>query len=110
MITKLKSIIHRAAIVNFTYDGSCVIPADLMEAANIQEYEQVYVYKVATGEIIISYAISGRSGFVAIPQGITVDDFPRGDVTICTYGRYDSESNYIPLSIIVDSENSPILI
>ncbi len=108
MISKLKSVILSAVVVNFTHDGSCIIDPDLMEAANIQEYEQVHIYKVDTGNWVTTYVTCGIGCGLAIPQGMIDDDFPGGVVNICTYININSETDHTPTRVFVDSENTPL--
>ena len=52
MIEILKSKIHRATVTdaNLNYEGSITICSELMEAANIREYEKVSVVNLHNGE------------------------------------------------------------
>ena len=51
MIEMLKSKIHRATVTdaNLNYEGSITICSELMEAANIREYEKVSVVNLHNG-------------------------------------------------------------
>ena len=46
--TMLKSKLHRvtATHADLHYEGSCAIDEDLLEAANIKEYEQIEIWNV----------------------------------------------------------------
>ncbi len=55
----LKSKIHRATVTeaNLEYNGSVTIDQELMEAADIVEYEQVQIYNITSGTRLTTYAI-----------------------------------------------------
>lgn len=57
--TMLKSKIHRATVTHaeLNYEGSCAIDEDLLEAADIREYQQIEIYNVTNGERFTTYAI-----------------------------------------------------
>lgn len=63
-IEVLKSKIHRVNVTeaNVDYIGSITIDKNLMEAANIIEYEKVHVVNVTNGERLITYVIKGERG------------------------------------------------
>ena len=62
--TLLKSKIHRVAVTQceLHYEGSCAIDENLLEAANIAEYEQIHIWNINNGERFITYAIRGERG------------------------------------------------
>ena len=51
--TMLKSKLHRvtATHADLHYEGSCAIDEDLLEAANIKEYEQIDIWNVNNGNV-----------------------------------------------------------
>jgi aspartate 1-decarboxylase len=59
IIEVLKSKIHRATITqaNLNYIGSISIDEDLMEAANLIEFEKVQVVNINNGERLETYVI-----------------------------------------------------
>lgn len=112
LITKLKSKLHRVVVTEceLAYEGSCAIDEDLMEAANIQEYEQLHIYNLYNGARFTTYAIKSRRGTGDISvRGAAARNAQVGDVLIiCTYGLYPSESEMQPISVYVDSDNQII--
>ena len=62
--TLLKSKIHRVVVTHceLHYEGSCAIDKDLLDAANIDENEQVHIWNINNGERFITYAIRGQRG------------------------------------------------
>ncbi len=59
--TMLRSKIHRATVTeaNLHYVGSVTIDADLMDAADLLEGEQVTIVDVTNGARLVTYAITG---------------------------------------------------
>lgn len=62
--TMLKSKIHRATVTqaDLHYVGSVTIDADLMEAADLLEGEQVTIVDIDNGARLVTYAITGERG------------------------------------------------
>ncbi len=62
--TYLHAKIHRATVTqtDLDYDGSITIDPLLLEAAGIEEYEQVHVVNVNNGQRLVTYAIAGKDG------------------------------------------------
>jgi aspartate 1-decarboxylase len=60
----LKSKVHRAVITeaNLNYVGSLTLDEDLMDAANMIEYEKIQVVNVNNGERLETYLIKGKRG------------------------------------------------
>ena len=69
--TLLKSKIHRAIVTHceLHYEGSCGIPEDLMEAANLCENEQIHIWNVNNGERFVTYVIQAPRGSGIIMRG-----------------------------------------
>lgn len=63
-ITILKSKIHRAKVTHsdLNYEGSILLDSNLMEAANILEYEKVDIWNINNGERFTTYAVKGDEG------------------------------------------------
>lgn len=64
----LRAKIHRATVTdaNLEYEGSLTIPPDLMELADIREYEGISVWNVTRGTRLETYAIRGEEGSRAV--------------------------------------------
>ena len=60
----LKSKIHRATVstADLHYVGSLTVDSDLLDAADITEYEQVHVLNVNSGARFETYAIARIKG------------------------------------------------
>lgn len=110
----LKSKIHRATVTqaDLHYVGSCTIDADLMDAANILEGEQIDIVDINNGNRLTTYAITGDRGTGVIGiNGAAARLISPGDlVIIIGYGMYTEEelTNYHPNVIFVDEHNRQI--
>lgn len=60
----LRSKIHRAVVTdaNLEYEGSITIDSDLLQQADMAEYEQVQVVNLNNGARFETYIISGEAG------------------------------------------------
>ena len=81
----LKSKIHRVRVTHseLDYEGSCAIDEDLLEAADIQEYQQIEIYNISNGERFITYAIRAErsSGIISV-NGAAAHKAKPGDIII----------------------------
>lgn len=91
--TMLKSKIHRATVTdaNLNYVGSITVDRDLLDLADIHEYEKVSVLNINTGARFETYAINGPRGRGDIClNGAAARLAHPGDlVIILTYAEYD---------------------
>jgi aspartate 1-decarboxylase len=91
----LKSKIHRAVITeaNLNYVGSLTVDEDLMDAANMIEYEKIHVVNVNNGERLETYLIKGKRGSgVICLNGAAARKGAEGDVVIIvSYASMDFE-------------------
>lgn len=81
----LKSKIHRATITeaNLQYVGSLTLDEDLMDAANMIEYEKIQVVNVNNGSRLETYLIKGKRGSgVCCLNGPAARQGAVGDVVI----------------------------
>ena len=106
----LKSKIHRARVTdgNIDYEGSITIDKKLMEAADIIEYEQVYVLDINNGARFHTYAIEGEAdaGEICL-NGAAARLVCKGDIVILlTYHELEeAECGGYPRLIYVDERN-----
>ena len=111
--TMLKSKIHRATVTeaDLQYEGSVTIDSELMETADILDFEQVDIYDITNGNRLTTYAIPGEAGSGAICiNGAAAHLIHPGDLVIITsFGRYDEAelADHQPRLILVDAENRP---
>jgi len=91
----LKSKIHRVTVVeaNLNYVGSITIDEDLMDAANLIEFEKVTVVDINNGERFETYVIKGGRGTgVICLNGPAARKVAVGDtVIIMSYASMDFE-------------------
>lgn len=110
--TLLKSKIHRATVTeaDLQYVGSVTIDSDLMQAADIVEYEQVQIYDVTNGNRLTTYAIPGPagSGVICINGAAAHLVNPQDLVIIATYAEYEESelAAHEPKVIHVDEQNT----
>jgi aspartate 1-decarboxylase len=107
----LKSKVHRAVITeaNLNYIGSLTLDQDLMDAANMIEYEKVHIVNVNNGERIETYLINGpRGSGVACLNGAAARRGEPGDVIIViSYAIMDFElaKTYKPVVVFPKEGN-----
>ncbi|GAB1358520.1 aspartate 1-decarboxylase [Porphyromonadaceae bacterium] len=110
-IELLKSKIHRATITdsNLNYIGSITIDEELMEAANLIEFEKVQVVNNNNGERFETYVIRGERGSRAIcVNGAAARLVQKGDIVIiCAYTHMTPEEakSFTPSIIFPNEQN-----
>jgi aspartate 1-decarboxylase len=109
--TMLKSKIHRATVTHseLDYEGSCAIDEDLLDAADIREYQQIDIYNVTNGERFATYAIRAErgSGVVSV-NGAAARKAQVGDILIiASYAAYNEleVQRHQPDLVYVDGRN-----
>ncbi|MBI5971270.1 MAG: aspartate 1-decarboxylase [Deltaproteobacteria bacterium] len=111
-LTMLKSKIHRATVTdsNVDYEGSIAIDASVMEAAGINEFEQVQVYNIANGNRFTTYAIAAERGTGTISvKGAAAHLAKKGDcVIIACYAMLEEAEarGHKPALVYVDAHNA----
>ena len=107
----LKSKIHRVTTTQceLHYEGSCAIDDDLLEAADIKEYEQIDIWNVTNGERFTTYAIRGErgSGIISV-NGSAARRAAVGEILIiATFAAMSDEESrqYAPKLVYVNEEN-----
>jgi len=107
----LKSKIHRATVTgsDLHYVGSITIDADLLEAADIREHEQVHVVDVDNGARFETYTIAGERGSGEMKvNGAAARLVHDGDtIIVISYAAYTREEmeHYEPRVVHVDADN-----
>jgi aspartate 1-decarboxylase len=114
--TMLKSKIHRCRITgsDLNYVGSITVDADLLEAADIREHEQVHVVDVDNGARFETYTIAGARGSGEIKvNGAAARLVHSGDtVIVISYAAYDEREleTYEPKVVHVSADNSIVTV
>jgi aspartate 1-decarboxylase len=112
--TMLKSKIHRATVTDcdLNYVGSITIDEDLLDAADIREFEQVAVVDVDNGARFETYTIAGPRGSQDMKlNGAAARLVHQGDtIIVISYAVYDPDEldNYEPRVVHVDAQNQII--
>ena len=107
----LKSKIHRVTVTeaDLNYVGSITLDPELLEAADIIEYEQVHVLDVDNGNRLTTYALAGvRGSGECCINGAAARLVNPGDVVlVLTYADYPEEEarNIRPIVVHVDEDN-----
>lgn len=109
-----KSKIHRGTITgaDLQYEGSLTLDRDLMDAADLEPYEQVQVVNVNTGSRLETYVIEGERGSGTIQlNGAAARMGAVGDpVIVMSYADYDESelAAFAPRVVFVDERNRVI--
>lgn len=107
----LKSKIHRATVTDadLHYEGSITIDRDLMDAADLVEYEKVAILDVNNGARFETYVIEGPRGKGDIClNGAAARLVQKGDlVIIVSYCNLKQEdvAKHKPTVVFVDEKN-----
>lgn len=109
--TMLKSKLHRVTVTHaeLHYEGSCAIDQNLLDAADIKEFQQIDIYNVNNGERFSTYAICAErgSGIISV-NGAAARKAAAGDLLIiATYASFNEIelSKFEPDLIYVDALN-----
>ncbi|MBI2282470.1 MAG: aspartate 1-decarboxylase [Bacteroidetes bacterium] len=107
----LKSKVHRATITeaNLNYVGSLTLDEDLMDAAQMVEYEKIQVVNVNNGERLETYLIKGTRGSgVCCLNGPAARKGAEGDIVIIiSYGLVEmtEANNWKPVVVFPKEGN-----
>jgi aspartate 1-decarboxylase len=107
----LKSKLHRVTTTHaeLHYEGSCAIDQNLLDAANIREYEQIDIWNVNNGERFTTYALNAErgSGIISVNGSAARRAAPGDLLIIATFAVYNEVelSQYQPDLIYVDAQN-----
>jgi aspartate 1-decarboxylase len=107
----LKAKLHRVHVTHseLHYEGSCAIDDDLLDAADIKEYQQIDIYNVTNGERFTTYAIRAQrgSGIISVNGAAAHKANPADILIIATYAMYsDLElQSFSPQLVYVDELN-----
>lgn len=113
MVNLLKSKIQELIVSenSLDYPGSISLPRELIEAASLHEFEQVFVNNKTTGARISTYVVvSKKSGFVSL-NGAASHHFKKGDhIHVLSYRLVDEAnvSGHRPTLVRADLHNKII--
>lgn len=109
--TMMKSKIHRATVTqaDLHYVGSVTIDADLLDAADLLEGEQVCIVDINNGNRLETYVIAGErgSGVIGINGAAAHLVHPGDLVIIIAYGMLSPAelADYSPAVVFVGDHN-----
>jgi len=107
----LKSKLHRVTTTHaeLHYEGSCAIDENLLDAANIREYEQIDIWNVNNGERFTTYALRAErgSGIISVNGSAARRAAPGDILIIATFAIYNEIelAKYSPELIYADAQN-----
>ena len=107
----LKAKLHRVHVTHseLHYEGSCAIDDDLLDAADIREYQQIDIYNIANGERFTTYAIRAQrgSGIISVNGAAAHKASPGDLLIIASYAMYNELElqKYHPNLVYVDEHN-----
>jgi len=107
----MKSKIHRATITSadLHYEGSLTVDQDLLDAADLLNYEEIQVVNVNNGARFTTYVIPGPrgSGVVQLNGAAARLGLPGDVVILIAYGVIeDAEAQrFVPRVVFVDEQN-----
>ncbi len=111
MLNMLKGKIHRATIrqAELDYVGSITVDQDLLDAANILEYETVQVVDINNGARLETYTIAGErgSGMICLNGAAARLVQPGDKCIIMCYCQMDPEEaqTHQPYVVFVNDDN-----
>ena len=114
-IEVLKSKIHRVTVTeaNLNYIGSITIDEDLMDAANLIEFEKVHVLDNNNGERFETYVIKGRRGSgVICLNGAAARRVQPGDIVIIvSYAQinFEEAKTFKPTIVFPDTATNKLI-
>ena len=112
--TMMKSKIHRATVTdaNLNYVGSITIDSELMQVADLLEFEQVHVVDIDNGARFETYVIAGEAGSrdICLNGAAARLVHPGDKVIVISYGSFadDELDGFEPKIVLVDDANRPV--
>ncbi len=108
----LKSKIHRAVVTStdLHYEGSITVDVELMDRADIREWEQVAVLDIDNGARFETYAIPGGRSQIQV-NGAAAHLVEVGHrIIVLTYADFTEVelASFVPTVVQVDTDNQPV--
>ena len=111
----LKSKLHRVTVTeaNLNYIGSITIDEDLLDAANLIEFEKVQVVDINNGSRLETYVIKGErgSGVICLNGPAARMVAPSDIVIVMSYALMDFEEakSFKPALVFPDTRTNRLL-
>ncbi len=112
--TMCKSKIHRGVLTgaDLHYEGSLTVDRDLMDAADLLEFEKVQVVNVNNGARLETYVIEGPrgSGTIQLNGAAARLGMPGDHVIVICYADYEDAEldGFQPRIVFVDEHNRAV--
>lgn len=109
--TMCKSKIHRAVLTgaDLHYEGSLTVDRELMDAADLREFEKVQVVNVNNGARLETYVIEGArgTGVMQLNGAAARLGMPGDHVIVISYGEFEEAelAGFAPRIVFVDDGN-----
>jgi len=105
--SKLQQVIVTEA--NLAYRGSITIDEDLMDAADLHEWELVHINNASSGSRVITYVLKGErgSGEILMNGGAALHAKQGDKIHILSFCRVDKTNakDHEPIIVLTDSNN-----
>jgi len=107
----LKSKIHRAKVTQaeLYYEGSITIDEDLIDAAQMREYEKVTIVNNNNGERFETYIIKGErgSGTICLNGAAARKAYKGDEIIIISYCILNENEilHHKPIKVLVNTDN-----
>jgi aspartate 1-decarboxylase len=113
MIQILKSKIQGVIVTesNIDYPGSISLPAELMKASGIRQFELVHVNNKTNGNRIVTYAIKNNQKGRVTVNGAASKFFKKEDVVHVLAFAFINEAEaetFSPTLVLTDKENNVV--
>lgn len=109
--TLLQAKLHRVTVTQseLHYEGSCAIDDDLLDAADIREYQAIDIYNVNNGQRFSTYAIRAErgSGTISVNGAAARLAAPGDLLIIAAFSSYNEleVQRHEPRLVYVDGKN-----
>jgi aspartate 1-decarboxylase len=109
--TMCKSKIHRGVLTgaDLNYEGSLTVDLDLMDAADMREFEKVQVVNINNGARLETYLIAGArgTGVLQLNGAAARLGVPGDKIIVISYADYEEAEleGFEPRLVFVDERN-----
>ena len=107
----LRAKLHRVTVTeaDLNYEGSCGIDEDLLDAAQMCEFEKIELYNINNGERFTTYIIKAKrgSGIISLNGAASRKAHVGDPLSFCTYGTVPEKDAILfrPTIVLVNECN-----